>query len=51
VPSESGGWQAFAENEWQWLNAQSVLKGFALAGMAISAHQVGEGFRDCLKAI
>ena len=33
-PSTSGAWRAFAEQEWQWLDAQDALKGFALAGAA-----------------
>jgi rubredoxin---NAD+ reductase len=33
-PGMSGAWQAFAEQEWQWLDAQGALKGFALAGAA-----------------
>jgi rubredoxin---NAD+ reductase len=34
APGESGAWQPFAHHEWQWLDAQGVLKGFALAGAA-----------------
>jgi rubredoxin---NAD+ reductase len=34
APGESGTWQLFTENEWQWLNDQGQLKGFALAGAA-----------------
>jgi rubredoxin-NAD+ reductase len=37
APGESGSWQTIAENEWQWLDAQGALNGFALAGAATSA--------------
>ncbi len=34
APGESGAWDACADHEWQWLDAQGALKGFALAGAA-----------------